>query len=401
MASENKNLNLAKTRIENSKLNLENKDILRDYMVACSIGENIAKKSLRTINGEIIVLCNFFEYINKPIRDVLKIDITSYLFYLTDEKKLSDSTCILYRLHIKGFFSWLDEGQHREKVEWIKGGKTSKRKLDETKLLMPSEINKMIRTADRYREKAMLMGLWESATRISEFTGIKIKDIIFDDYGCKIKVDGKTGERTIRLIDSTPYFLKWLEEHPFKDNPESPFWISYATNHYGKQLDERTFRKKITCIAKRSGLKKHVFPHLFRHSRLTWLAQNENFNEVHLRVFAGWSPTSEMAHKYTHITENDVDKKLRASRGLINNEETYSQKLERETLNFRICSRCGTKHSNDTLYCNCGMCLNPIESTNIDKTKEQAINEALGELINIMKDPTRMQEFEKFKNNII
>ncbi len=146
----------------------------------------------------------------------------------------------------------------------------------------------MIKIADRFRDKAMIMGLYESACRISEFIGIKIKDVMFDNSGCRIRVSGKTGPRNIRLIDSAPYFLKWLEEHPYKSDSEKYLFINFATNFYGEQLNDRTLRKKIKTLAKRAGIRKNVFPHLFRHSRLTWLAQNESFNEAHLKIFAGW-----------------------------------------------------------------------------------------------------------------
>ena len=390
-------IDLARRRIEKADISEENKNILRDYMISCNIGENMKKKATKTINSEILHLCSFAQYQNKFLKQVDKEDIKRYVFYITNEKNLAQSTIMLYSILLKQFYSWLDNGFHEHKVDWIKGGKTRKRNLDQTKLLSPTEILSMVKIADRFRDKAMVMGLYESACRISEFMGIQLKDIQFDSAGCIIRVSGKTGQRNIRLIDSAPYFLKWLEEHPYKDDPERYLFINFATNFYGNQLNDRTLRKKMKTFAKRAGIKKNVFPHLLRHSRLTWLAQNENFNEAHLKIFAGWSPTSDMAHIYTHINENDVDRKLRMARGLIDNKESIAQKEQKKALNFRDCPRCEKRHTADTLYCNCGMCLDPKEGMKIDTLKQEAITQAVTELMNIMQDPRRRHEFEKFK----
>ena len=166
MIKQDSNLELAKRRINTAKIENNERNHLFNYMISCNIGDNMKKKSFRTINNEILNLCKFSEYMNKPLREVTKDDIKRFVFYLTEEKKLAKSTIIVYSLHIRQFYNWLDEGFHASKVDWIKGGKTSKRKLDETKLLMPSEIKKMVLMADRFRDKALIIGLYESGCRI-------------------------------------------------------------------------------------------------------------------------------------------------------------------------------------------------------------------------------------------
>ena len=56
--------------------------------------------------------------------------------------------------------------------------------------------------------------------RPSEILNIKIRDIIFyvtdnnKQYAEVRIVDGKTGPRTVPLIDSLPYVKEWIVEHP-------------------------------------------------------------------------------------------------------------------------------------------------------------------------------------------
>jgi hypothetical protein len=56
---------------------------------------------------------------------------------------------------------------------------------------------------------------------------LKIKDVIFKTTGnyqyAEALVNGKTGSRSILLIDSIPYLKDYLDhEHPQSTNPNSP-----------------------------------------------------------------------------------------------------------------------------------------------------------------------------------
>jgi hypothetical protein len=53
---------------------------------------------------------------------------------------------------------------------------------------------------------------------------LKVKHIFFDEYGAQLIVNGKTGQRRIRIIASVPYLTEWLNKHRDKDNPEAPLW---------------------------------------------------------------------------------------------------------------------------------------------------------------------------------
>ena len=48
-------IDLARRRIEKANISEENKNILRDYMISCNIGENMKKKATKTINSEIYI----------------------------------------------------------------------------------------------------------------------------------------------------------------------------------------------------------------------------------------------------------------------------------------------------------------------------------------------------------
>ena len=58
----------------------------------------------------------------------------------------------------------------------------------------------------------------DTGARPHELLNLRIKDVEFVEEGgsryAKIVVDGKTGERSLALIDSIPYVTQWISNHP-------------------------------------------------------------------------------------------------------------------------------------------------------------------------------------------
>ncbi len=75
------------------------------------------------------------------------------------------------------------------------------------------------------------------SARPGEILNLKIKDIKFSvtDDGtqyAEVRItQGKTGPRTVPLIDSLPFVKEWLEEHPMGQTPDSYIFISQGNNH--------------------------------------------------------------------------------------------------------------------------------------------------------------------------
>jgi integrase len=78
------------------------------------------------------------------------------------------------------------------------------------------------------------------SARPHEILNLKFKDIKFNitnegiQYAEVRITQGKTGPRTVPLIDSIPYLKEWMEEHPNSKNPDSFIFISQGNNHGSK-----------------------------------------------------------------------------------------------------------------------------------------------------------------------
>ena len=76
----------------------------------------------------------------------------------------------------------------------------------------------------------------------------------------------------------------------------------------GTPAEYRSFYVTIRKMALKAGIRKRVFPHLFRHSRATFLASR--MTEAQMKEYFGWTQSSDMAATYVHLSGRDVDDTL-------------------------------------------------------------------------------------------
>lgn len=360
------------------------KETLREYYDTLRLGKrtNFSKRleqegkkrcrpkarSYKSFYAYILVLSKFAKFIKKPFDEVNEKDIDSYRASLKD-RKLSDVTFNYYSLIIKMFFIWFLKCEEIPKMINYDIDKQKLKVLKPEEVLLPSEIKQIIKKCSNSRDKAIVSMLFESACRVGELVNIKLKNIHFDDYGIKINVKGKTGERNIRLIDCVGYVQNWINEHPEKDNLESCLFVSFSENNYGKQLTGRGIQSIVETLGKRAGIKKKLNPHWFRHSGLDWLAQN-NFNERDLKIRAGWTMQSKMHLVYLHYGEDEVDRKYCKIKG--KEKLSRNKMIEEEQLKPIICPRCNKENNPDSKYCNCGQVLDKKEAIKLEKMNQKA-----------------------------
>ncbi len=273
----------------------------------------------------------------------------------------SPHTKLDYKGELKRFYKWLRYGStdpdvpFPPEVAWIKEN-MKRNELKQPEILTEDEVKAMIEVAEKTRDKAFIAVIYEGGFRIGEILAARMEDLTFDSMGARLRVRGKTGERTVRLISSAPLLARWVEEHPMKDNPQAPLWISLASN-YRDRLESVSYERTVKMLkltAQKAGIKKRIYPHLFRHSAATRDAKY--LTESELKVKFGWTGSSDMAGTYVHLASVDLDSKLAA---------VYSgEPVEPPKPSFVPikCPRCGVQNTPGQRFCgNCGTPLNPDE----------------------------------------
>jgi integrase len=285
-----------------------------------------------------------------------------------EQRGLSEWTKQGYRVTLKKFYKWLKGSEgYPDEVRWVR---TTMRKgrgsLMPEELLSEKDIKKMIEAAENSRDRAFISALYESGCRIGEIATIQIKHVNFDKYGAIVVVDGKTGRRRLRLITSTPYLAAWLNNHPMKDNPSAPLWISIGTSHRNTPLNYTSINALLRKLGKKAGVKKRVNPHAFRHSRATHLATH--LTEAQMKEYFGWTQGSDMASVYVHLSGRDVDKALLQIYGI----EKEKENKEESELKPKKCSRCNESNSATGKFCvRCGMPLSMESAIELDSRRDK------------------------------
>ncbi|MBW1731422.1 MAG: tyrosine-type recombinase/integrase [Deltaproteobacteria bacterium] len=280
---------------------------------------------------------------------VRKIDESEYVAYSKSEHKM-----VLRKL-----YKWLRQTEDfPPEVAWIRPHqkKASRIKMPE-ELLTEGDIRSMIQASQKERDRALVATLYESGCRIGELIPMRIRHVSFDRYGATIVVDGKTGPRRVRLISSVPYLKEWLNKHPDPGNPESFVWIKGN----GELMGYTRVSELLKHLARKAGIKKHVYPHLFRHSRATYLANH--LTEAQMKEYFGWVQESDMAGVYVHLSGRDVDDALLKVYGI------HKPDTRKESgLKPRICERCEAQNPYTNLFCSrCGNSLDEAARISIVK----------------------------------
>jgi len=94
----------------------------------------------------------------------------------------------------------------------------------------------------------------------------------------------------------------WINQHPFCD-PEAFLWI----NNKGKMLSYATIKTILARLGKKAGIKKRIYPHLFRVSRVVH-PFNKDLNENMLREFCGPKDSS-FIKMYINLSMKKTKKK--------------------------------------------------------------------------------------------
>ena len=336
-----------------SEKTAENALIICDYIIAEQNEINIKDS---TKEGKVKVLVDLLKFLNyKNLRSVSKDDILLYLNrYRKNEEEDPTHRWIgtwnnRHMILLK-FFRWLIDPnnpdlKNRKMPECMYGVKRLTRK--EISRYKPSDLwtirecEVFLKHCPSKRDRAFLSMALDTSCRPHELLNLKIEDIQFrvstdgSKQYAETTINGKTGQRTVPLINSIPYIKEWLLENPFASNKNYWIFISLGKTSMGKKLTrdgllkhfqeyyrdkyypELLLNDKIPESDKsfiRSLLTKPFNLYIMRHIALT--EKSKILNEHMLRNHAGWSTTSKMPQVYIHHLGGASSKQLLQAFGM-------------------------------------------------------------------------------------
>ena len=206
--------------------------------------------------------------------NISKLQILDFFKYLYRDHSDISVSRILSAL--RGFYKFLIRQQIVKNNPWsaINNPRSAKKILD---ILEVEEVVRFLEavpqsTPSDLRDRAMFEILYGCGLRVSEVTGLKPGDIDFD--GQILRFIGKGDkERIVPLGDTAILYLKkYLYSARGKIEKEKKTGYLFL-NMRGGQLSRQGFWKILKEYAKKSGIEKNLYPHIFRHSFATHLLQ--------------------------------------------------------------------------------------------------------------------------------
>ncbi|MDG4717076.1 site-specific tyrosine recombinase/integron integrase [Winogradskyella marincola] len=255
---------------------------IKDYRHYLQIERGLSQNSIENYNYDIKKLTSYLEDNQIDISpDKINNDLIKQFIY-TISKTINPRSQGRLISGLRNFFDYLVFENYRDSnpMDLIESPKIG-RKLPDT--LSIDDIDLLIDTIDlsyQYqginlgeRNRAIIETLYSCGLRVSELIELKISDLFFDEGF--IKVTGKGDkQRFVPIGESTQkYILIWKDiRNHINVNPESKDIL--FLNYKGNKLTRAMIFTIIKNLVKKSGLKKTVSPHTFRHSFATHLLEN-------------------------------------------------------------------------------------------------------------------------------
>jgi hypothetical protein len=301
-----------------------------------------------------------------------------------------------YLWRLKMFYRWLNNVKLKEHNQqnyydinnWITpdfvniNKKKTKRlsPYNESEIWEREELLSIVKYEPYKRNKAILTLLWDFNARPHEITLMRIKNLrLKEKYGeGEVPYEAKTGSGPILLTFSFPYVRDWLNEHPFKNEPNARLVCNLTTGGPVKpnaiwdmmrQLKIRIKRlldnNEIRDIKEREQLQylintKKWNPYCIRHSSIT--NDSDYLPEYALKKKVRWSMNSRQGIRYIKTRlGNELKEKILQYNGIISENE---QKNKITILN---CPRCELVNAIENKYCS--KCRYPLKPEAYDEIK--------------------------------
>jgi integrase/recombinase XerD len=255
---------------------------LTDYKLYLQIERGLSKNSIENYSYDVKKLVNYLK-VNSINVSAIAIDnevVKQFVYSIS--KSINPRSQARLISGLRNFFDYLIFENYRASnpLDLIESPRIG-RKLPDT--LSVEDIDNLIKNIDlsyQYnginlgeRNRAIIETLYSCGLRVSELIELKISDLFFEEGF--IKVTGKGDKQRFVPIGSTTqnYMNIWMgiRNHiAVEPNSKDILFLNYK----GKKLTRAMIFTIIKKLVEKSGLKKNVSPHTFRHSFATHLLEN-------------------------------------------------------------------------------------------------------------------------------
>ena len=221
-----------------------------------------------TLSNYARTLKHFFIWVRKPVDQVVANDVRMFLYQYRQAHKISDRTLDKYRQMICWFFTWAYREEYIPK-DPCKAVKSIKHEVKERQALTQLELERLRLACVTKRDKAILEFMYSTGCRVSELTTVEISDVNMKEGTVQLFGKGRKYRTSFINAKAEVALIEYLKE---RNDESSYLFVSERRPHGG--LTKAGVEKIIHQISQRSDVKKHVTPHIIRHTTATQAVNN-------------------------------------------------------------------------------------------------------------------------------
>lgn len=276
-----------------------------DYLNFIKFEKGLSRNTSEAYGSDIAA---YMEFIGKnKIDKASEETVTDYIFHMKNTG-YSPMTIARGIVSLRNYYKFLVRSGKISKspMEDMDAFKTG-RKIPEA--LSRPDIEKLINAADTskkqgIRDRAMMELLYSAGIRVSELAGLELTDINIEER--VVRCFGKGSKE--RLVPLGEYTADALADYlgvrqVFMKNSFSP---NLFLNRLGGKLTREGIWKILKGYAKKAGIEKNVYPHIFRHTFATHLlAGGADLRSVQEMLGHADIATTQI---YTHVDRSGLKK---------------------------------------------------------------------------------------------
>jgi integrase/recombinase XerD len=286
---------------------------IQDYKSYLHIERGLSKNSIANYVYDLQKLVHWLESneISESPINISENTLHEFIYQIAKEVNPRSQSRIISGL--RGFFNYLifEEYRNTNPLELIESPKIGRKLPD---VLSEKEIDQVIQQIDLSkpqgeRNRAILEILYGCGLRVSEAINLKISDLFFEEGF--IKVTGKGDKQ--RFVPIAPLTMKYInlyktEIRNHQTIPQESIDTLFL-NRRGKALSRAMIFTVIKDLVDKTGIRKNVSPHTFRHSFATHLLENGADLRAIQQMLGHESITT--TEIYTHIDKSHLTKVMR------------------------------------------------------------------------------------------
>ena len=243
-------------------------DDTNSYILEMFMARKAMKLKPKTVDAYLRTIREFIAFIdNKPLNKAEEADIECYLY---QKRKMDNNNTSLNnnRRNLSAFFTWMRKVKliAENPCDGVDAYTQDEKPIDH---LEPEEWEMLKKGCWDARDRALIEFMRCTAMRRGEIPQVKISDIDFSSGEIVIYGHKTSKYRSVFLDKVALFYIRQYMEERNVTEQSGQFLFTHLRGNRELPLEDRGIYSVIKKIAKRAGMGRRVYPHLFRKTTAT------------------------------------------------------------------------------------------------------------------------------------